>query len=210
MTWSRAAQSQHDERRGSPPAAWLASAREAQTRPSTESRSAAQTRNWPTTSCARACGSSAATAGPTTSATAASTTSSPCSKDVNILVLDTEVYSNTGGQASKATPIGAVGQVRRGGQAGGKKDLGLMAMNYGNVYVASIAFGAKDNQTVKAFLEAESYDGPSLIIAYSALHRTRLRPGARLRPAGPRGGQRHLAAVPLRSAATSTTASRRW
>jgi pyruvate-ferredoxin/flavodoxin oxidoreductase len=88
-------------------------------------------------------------------------------RDVNVLVLDTEVYSNTGGQQSKATPLGAAAKFAVAGKVSGKKDLGLMAMTYGNVYVARIAFGAKDHQTVKAFLEAESYPGPSLIIAYS-------------------------------------------
>ena len=87
--------------------------------------------------------------------------------DVNVLVLDTEVYSNTGGQASKATPIGAAAKFAAAGKATGKKDLGLMAMNYGHVYVASVAMGANDNHTVKAFQEAESYRGPSVIIAYS-------------------------------------------
>jgi pyruvate-ferredoxin/flavodoxin oxidoreductase len=87
--------------------------------------------------------------------------------NVNLLVLDTEVYSNTGGQASKSTPRGAVAKFAAGGKPGRKKDLGLMAMTYGNVYVASVAMGAKDEHTLKAFLEAEAYDGPSLIIAYS-------------------------------------------
>jgi len=88
-------------------------------------------------------------------------------RNVNILVLDTEVYSNTGGQASKSTPLGAAAKFAAAGKSVGKKDLGLMAMHYGHVYVASVAMGAKDNHTVQAFLEAESYDGPSLIIAYS-------------------------------------------
>jgi pyruvate-ferredoxin/flavodoxin oxidoreductase len=88
-------------------------------------------------------------------------------RDVNFLVLDTEVYSNTGGQASKATPTGAAAKFASAGKEVGKKDLGLMAMAYGHVYVARVAFGAKDVQTVKAFQEAESYHGPSLIIAYS-------------------------------------------
>jgi pyruvate-ferredoxin/flavodoxin oxidoreductase len=88
-------------------------------------------------------------------------------RDVNILVLDTEVYSNTGGQQSKATPLGAAAKFAAAGKSIAKKDLGLMAMSYGHVYVARIAFGAKDAQTVKAFIEAESYPGPSLIIAYS-------------------------------------------
>jgi pyruvate-ferredoxin/flavodoxin oxidoreductase len=87
--------------------------------------------------------------------------------DVNVLVLDTEVYSNTGGQQSKATPIGAAAKFAVAGKALPKKDLGLLAMAYGHVYVARVAFGAKDAQTVRAFEEAESYPGPSLIIAYS-------------------------------------------
>ena len=88
-------------------------------------------------------------------------------RNVNILVLDTEVYSNTGGQASKSTPRGAVAKFAAGGKPAGKKDLALMAMSYGSVYVAKIAMGAGDMHTVKAFLEAEAFDGPSLIIAYS-------------------------------------------
>jgi len=87
-------------------------------------------------------------------------------KNVNLLVLDTEVYSNTGGQASKATPTGAVAQFAAGGKAMAKKDLGMMAMAYGNVYVANVAL-SNPGQVVKAFIEAEAYDGPSLIIAYS-------------------------------------------
>ena len=88
-------------------------------------------------------------------------------RNVNLLVLDTEVYSNTGGQASKSTPRGAVAKFAAGGKPGPKKDLGMMAMTYGNVYVASVAMGAKDEHTLKAFLEAEAFDGPSIIIAYS-------------------------------------------
>ncbi|MGA8868369.1 MAG: pyruvate:ferredoxin (flavodoxin) oxidoreductase [Candidatus Sulfotelmatobacter sp.] len=88
-------------------------------------------------------------------------------RNVNLLVLDTEVYSNTGGQASKSTPRGAVAKFAAGGKPTAKKDLGLMAMSYGNVYVASVAMGAKDEHTLKAFLEAEAFNGPSLIIAYS-------------------------------------------
>ena len=87
--------------------------------------------------------------------------------NINILVLDTEVYSNTGGQMSKSTPFGATAKFAMAGKTRPKKDLGLMAMSYGNIYVARVAFGAKDAQTVKAFEEAESFDGPSLIIAYS-------------------------------------------
>jgi pyruvate-ferredoxin/flavodoxin oxidoreductase len=88
-------------------------------------------------------------------------------RDINVLVLDTEVYSNTGGQQSKATPLGAAAKFAVSGKETAKKDLGMMAMGYGHVYVARVAFGAKDVQTVNAFLEAESYRGPSLIIAYS-------------------------------------------
>ncbi len=88
-------------------------------------------------------------------------------RNVKILVLDTEVYSNTGGQMSKSTPRGAVAKFAAGGKPLGKKDLGLIAMQYGHVYVASVAMGGKDEHTLKAFLEAEAYDGPSLIIAYS-------------------------------------------
>ncbi len=87
--------------------------------------------------------------------------------NVNILVLDTEVYSNTGGQKSKSTPRGAVAKFAAGGKGAPKKDLGLIAMTYGNVYVASVAMGAKDEHTLKAFIEAEAYPGTSLIIAYS-------------------------------------------
>ncbi len=88
-------------------------------------------------------------------------------RNVNILVMDTEVYSNTGGQASKATPLGAAAKFAATGKTVAKKDLGLLANMYGHVYVARVAFGAKMPQTAQAFLEAESYDGPSLIIAYS-------------------------------------------
>ena len=88
-------------------------------------------------------------------------------RNVNILVLDTEVYSNTGGQMSKATPIGAMAKFAAGGKAVGKKDLALQAISYGNVYVARVAMGANPQQTLLAFREAEVYDGPSLILAYS-------------------------------------------
>ncbi|WP_297048864.1 pyruvate:ferredoxin (flavodoxin) oxidoreductase [uncultured Desulfovibrio sp.] len=87
--------------------------------------------------------------------------------DINVLLMDTEVYSNTGGQSSKATPLGAVAQFAASGKRTGKKDLGRMAMTYGYVYVASIAMGADMQQTLKAFREAEAYKGPSLIIAYA-------------------------------------------
>ena len=88
-------------------------------------------------------------------------------RNVNVLVLDTEVYSNTGGQMSKATPRGAVAKFAAGGKRQVKKDLAMLAMTYGNIYVARVAMGSSDAQTVRAFLEAEAYDGPSLIIAYS-------------------------------------------
>jgi pyruvate-ferredoxin/flavodoxin oxidoreductase len=88
-------------------------------------------------------------------------------RNVNILVLDTEVYSNTGGQMSKSTPRGAVAKFAAGGKPMRKKDLGLIAMSYGSVYVAQVAMGARDEHTLRAFIEAEAYNGPSLIIAYS-------------------------------------------
>ena len=88
-------------------------------------------------------------------------------RNINALVLDTEVYSNTGGQMSKSTPLGAIAQFAAGGKPIPKKDLGLLMTAYGNVYVARVAMGASQNQTVKAFAEADAYDGPSLIIAYS-------------------------------------------
>jgi len=88
-------------------------------------------------------------------------------KNINVLVLDTEVYSNTGGQSSKATPMASVAKFAAAGKRTGKKDLGLISMSYGNIYVASISLGANMNQAIKAFNEAENYNGPSLIIAYS-------------------------------------------
>jgi len=88
-------------------------------------------------------------------------------RDVNVFVFDTEVYSNTGGQASKATPIGAIAQFAAGGKEMKKKDLAAIAMSYGYIYVATIAMGADMNQTIKALVEAESYNGPSLVIAYA-------------------------------------------
>ncbi len=88
-------------------------------------------------------------------------------RNVNILVLDTEVYSNTGGQASKSTPMGAVAKFAAGGKPVGKKDMGLMAMSYGYIYVAKIALGANQNQAIKALVEAEAYNGPSLILCYA-------------------------------------------
>ncbi|AQT69695.1 Pyruvate-flavodoxin oxidoreductase [Anaerohalosphaera lusitana] len=88
-------------------------------------------------------------------------------ENINVLVLDTEVYSNTGGQMSKATPRAAVAKFAAAGKKMGKKDLGMISMSYGNIYVAKVALNANPNQAVKAFMEAESYDGPSLIIAYT-------------------------------------------
>ena len=88
-------------------------------------------------------------------------------EDVNILVLDTELYSNTGGQASKATPTGSTAKFAASGKKMKKKDLGAIAMTYGYVYVASVAMGANQGQVLKAMLEAESYPGPSIVIAYS-------------------------------------------
>jgi pyruvate-ferredoxin/flavodoxin oxidoreductase len=88
-------------------------------------------------------------------------------KNVNILVLDTEVYSNTGGQSSKSTPMGAVAKFASGGKAVAKKDMGMIAMSYGYIYFAKVAMGANPNQVVRAFVEAEAYDGPSLLLCYS-------------------------------------------
>jgi pyruvate-ferredoxin/flavodoxin oxidoreductase len=88
-------------------------------------------------------------------------------EDINILVMDTEVYSNTGGQASKATPLGAIAKFAASGKKTGKKDLGRMAMTYGYIYVASVAMGSNKNQMLKAFKEAEAYPGPSLVICYA-------------------------------------------
>ena len=87
-------------------------------------------------------------------------------RDVNLLVLDTEVYSNTGGQSSKSTPTSAVAKFAAGGKQVAKKDLGAMLMSYGYVYVAQVAMGADQAQTLKALREAESYDGPSIVICY--------------------------------------------
>ena len=121
-------------------------------------------------------------------------------RNVNILVLDTEVYSNTGGQASKATPIGASAKFAMAGKARPKKDLGMIAMAYGSVYVAHVAFGAKDAQTVRAFLEADSYRRPVDHHRLQPLHRPRVRPGGRPRPAEAGGGHRLLAPLPVRPA----------
>ena len=120
-------------------------------------------------------------------------------RNINILVLDTEVYSNTGGQASKSTPLGAAAKFAALGKDVHKKDLGLMAMSYGHVYVASVAFGAKDSQTVTAVQEAAGYPGPSIVIAYShCIATARHAVWGRAAKAG--GQLRHLASFPLRSA----------
>ena len=116
-------------------------------------------------------------------------------RNVKVLVLDTEVYSNTGGQMSKSTPRGAVAKFAAAGKPGRKKDLGLIAMTYGNIYVASVAMGAKDEHTLKAFLEAEAYDGPALIIAYS--HCIAHGIDMTTRHARPEGGCRHRPVAPL-------------
>ncbi|MDE7433702.1 MAG: hypothetical protein K2M43_00935 [Mycoplasmoidaceae bacterium] len=88
-------------------------------------------------------------------------------ENVNILVLDTEVYSNTGGQASKATPLGSITKLSTNGKSTQKKNLAAMAMSYKNVYVAQVSMGANQSQVIKAFAEAQAYDGPSIIIAYA-------------------------------------------
>jgi pyruvate-ferredoxin/flavodoxin oxidoreductase len=88
-------------------------------------------------------------------------------EDINVFVIDTEVYSNTGGQSSKATPLGAVAQFQSSGKKSPKKDLGRQMMPYGNIYIASVAMGADPNQLVKALMEADAYPGPSLVVAYT-------------------------------------------
>ena len=118
-------------------------------------------------------------------------------RDVNVLVLDTEVYSNTGGQASKATPLGAVAKFASSGKRTARKDLALQAIAYGNVYVAQVAMGANPQQTLQAFREAEAYAGPSLILAYSHCIAHGIDMRYRHEAAGPGGRQRLLAAVPL-------------
>ena len=158
----------------------------------------------PTPSCARASGSSAATAGPTTSASAASTTCSASGRNVNMLVLDTEVYSNTGGQASKATPRGAVAKFAAAGKRAAKKDLGAIARAYGNVYVAQIAMGANDLQATKALLEAEAWPGPSLVIAYSTCIAHGIDMSKSMTPPEGRRAVRLLAAVPLPARPTTS------
>jgi pyruvate-ferredoxin/flavodoxin oxidoreductase len=116
---------------------------------------------------------------------------------VNILVLDTEVYSNTGGQASKATPIGAIARFATAGKDTFKKDLGMIAMSYGYVYTAQIALGANMGQAIKAIREAESYSGPSHHHRLLALYQPRHRHDEGYGPAENRGPERCMAAVPL-------------
>ncbi len=118
-------------------------------------------------------------------------------RNVNILVLDTEVYSNTGGQASKSTPRGAVAKFAAAGKATAKKDLGAIARSYGNVYVAQISMGANDQQTTKALLEADAWPGPSLVIAYSTCIAHGIDMSQVDVPPEGRGQERLLAAVPL-------------
>ena len=120
-------------------------------------------------------------------------------RDVNVLVLDTEVYSNTGGQASKSTPRGAVAKFAAAGKSGGKKDLGLIATAYGNVYVGQIAMGADMPQTVKVLAEAEAHRGPSLVIAYSHCIEHGIDMAHGHEPPEGRRAQRVLAAVALRA-----------
>ena len=119
-------------------------------------------------------------------------------RNVNILVMDTEVYSNTGGQASKATPLGAIAKFAAAGKRTARKDLALQAIAYGNVYVAQVAMGANPQQTLQAFREAEAWEGPSLILAYShcIAHGYDLRKG--LSQQDKAGGERLLAAAALR------------
>ena len=128
-------------------------------------------------------------------------------KNVNILVLDTEVYSNTGGQASKATPRGAVAKFAASGKTNAKKDLGQIAMAYDNVYVAQIAMGANNIQTVKAFQEAEAFDGPSLIIAYSTCIAHGIDMETSMEPPEGPGELGVLAAVSLRPAGDRSRAN---
>ena len=122
-------------------------------------------------------------------------------RDVNVLVLDTEVYSNTGGQASKATPLGAIAKFAAAGKRVARKDLALQAIAYGNVYVAQVAMGANPQQTLQAFREAEAYPGPIADPRLLPLHRARHRHAAGHEAAGPGGGERLLAAVPLQPGA---------
>ena len=123
----------------------------------------------------------------------------PAARDVNVLVLDTEVYSNTGGQASKATPLGAVAKFAAAGKRTARKDLALQAIAYGNVYVAQVAMGANPQHTLQAFREAEAYAGPSLILAYSHCIAHGIDMRLRHEAAGSGGRQWILAAVPLQS-----------
>ena len=128
-------------------------------------------------------------------------------RDVNILVLDTEVYSNTGGQTSKATPRAAIAKFAAGGKTTAKKDLGMIAMAYGDVYVAQVAMGANMTQVVKAFAEAEAHPGPSLIIAYSPCIAHGIDMSDMMGHQKMAAAERLLAAVPLRPRARGSAAS---
>ena len=130
-------------------------------------------------------------------------------RDVNILVLDTEVYSNTGGQASKSTPRAAVAKFASGGKAIGKKDLGMIAVDYGNVYVAQVAMGGNPLQTLKAFEEAESYRGPSLILAYSHCIAHGCEMSTAMTHQKEAVAQRLLAALPITTRGSAARASTR-
>ena len=124
-------------------------------------------------------------------------------EDINVIVYDTEVYSNTGGQSSKATPTGSIAKFAASGKKTAKKDLGGMAMTYGYVYVASVGMGANKQQTIKAITEAEAYDGPSLIMAYSPCINHGIKKGMGKSPGRDQTGRRMrlLAAVSLQPAA---------
>ena len=130
-------------------------------------------------------------------------------RNINLLVLNTQMYSNTGGQCSKATPMGSVALFAAGGKTIGKKDLGSIAMTYGNIYVAQVAMGYSDSQTVRAFVEAESYDGPEPHHRLQPLHQHGLRHDQGLR--APEGGRavRLLDLLPLRPAAGGARARTR-
>ena len=161
---------------------------------------------WPSTWCAAASGWSAATAGPTTSAPAGLDHVLSTGRDVNVLVLDTEVYSNTGGQMSKSTPLGAVAKFAAGGKHVAKKDLAMQAISYGNVYVARVAMGANPQQTLLAFREAEAYPGPSHHPRLQPLHRARHQHAARHAAATARRHEWLLAPDALQSGGAASRA----
>ena len=187
----------------------VAALKEQARRRSTTRRSRDSSSPWPTPWSKRASGSSAATAGPTTSASAAWTTCWPRGRNVNILVLDTEVYSNTGGQASKSTPRGAVAKFAAGGKPMGKKDLGMIAMSYGNVYVAQVAMGANDAADAQGLPRGRSVRRPVADHRLQPLHRPRHRHGHGMDQQKEAVSSRLLAAVPLRPAAAPPRARTR-